>query len=667
MKKENFHSDQPIFSDDLERAQSSKEDAIKERLLDTFGTGLVEGSQISGTRVLDITINSLDNTKIDIGSGVAYDVDGERIYINDSTNYVNAYNNAGIYYSSGDPTFLPGTLNGPLTQTDDGLGGFVLTPQISGSKSIPTYPSEANYVYIKYLGTVDQSIYTLQKFTNKRLFTKTDDGYLIIVCANANTSDSPQAVLVAAGIADPTKYVFLGIANRIPTTVGPITTGNVLFSEDEGGQNRSDFYTVSTIVKATTADAIGSNKTTVYGPDQTVSFEEHIRTIGTGTVTPSNPHGFTATDLGLSGKTVPTHEQVFHSSGIIGNQVATVSSFNGVPQAASGAPGYPTFGRDSFRIYALITGEQVHIRSSSTESYTYDKDTTNLGSTHEFYFISNTGTPVTNGTYYIVLDALTQTIKLQGPSPDSYIVKIGSPSGTYFTRTVEPIPGSPPPTDFRLYSMTFTDGTAPGFDNFSNTTDLRLFGITGSDNLLRDSATDTVTIDHNVSITKEVLVNTTTDNGYPIQAGGIIESQIGGFRFPDTTIQTTAFTLARNIFLAGVYVTQSTSPQAFTITPANFKDFYGNVCPVGTLFSIVMCLTTNEVHTGGGTGMSGTYNYVQMGTPTPGTDPFNFTAQSPVVSGIFLNPPNNSQIQLVVASSAGTPDAWCYRIIVGIV
>jgi len=555
MKRENFQSDQPIFKEDLSLAQSSKEDAIRERLTDLYQTGIVAQSQVlAEPRPFNITVNSLDPTRVDIGTGVAYSSVGERIIINDSVNYVNAYDNSSLYYSSGDPTIVNDDPNGPLTKADDGIDNFIPAPQISGSKSISTYgmvsgTPKANYIFISYLEVVDTSIFTLQKITNKRLFTTINDGYQIIVIPNNNTSDSPTAVLTAAGFTDPSLWIFIGIVNRIPTGAGSIAPGNIIFSSATGGQDLTPVFIKIDNVKAIVAAPPVYPVTSVYSPGQTVTFEEHVRAVGVGTVSPNNPHGFSAIDLGLTGKTTESHEQYFHSAGIAGDQLSTSSSFYGNVQPAAGA-GYPTYGRDSFRVFGLTSSEIVHIKGTGNESKTFTSSTTNIGSLHEFFLVDN-GTPCSSGNYKIVLDTVTQTIKLQGPTTtDQYLVKIGSPTGVYETRTVATLPIITPVTDFVLYSFTYFNGAGPG--NFTNVADLRLFGVTGSDDLLRDSATDTVTIDHNVDITKNVTAPTIitippalNQPGFIVKdsATGLVNKVVlteQGITFPDASVQDVA-------------------------------------------------------------------------------------------------------------------------------
>src|SRR6202008_1318350 len=87
MKKEIWHEDQPVLRNDLDRAQSSKEDAITDRQLDTFDYGIVNDSQLFAELLpFELNVIALPYS-VDIGSGVAYDAEGERVAISSLNTY----------------------------------------------------------------------------------------------------------------------------------------------------------------------------------------------------------------------------------------------------------------------------------------------------------------------------------------------------------------------------------------------------------------------------------------------------------------------------------------------------------------------------------------------------------------------------------------------------
>lgn len=72
MKKEKFFDDQPIFRGDLERSQNTKEDAIRERLLDLANPGVIRGSQLLGeSSSLALVIGPAVGLYVTLNTGVA--------------------------------------------------------------------------------------------------------------------------------------------------------------------------------------------------------------------------------------------------------------------------------------------------------------------------------------------------------------------------------------------------------------------------------------------------------------------------------------------------------------------------------------------------------------------------------------------------------------------
>lgn len=533
MKKELWQEDQPVLKSDLVLAQSSKEEAIKERLKDTFNVGIVQESQLfTETIPFQITVLTLP-LRANVATGVAYDPAGERIIV--------------------DTVSLSYNVSAPLAAADNGIGGSSSTPQSTGCNAIPLTVGQVNYIFISYLNTIDPSIFSLADITNQRLFTEGGDGYKIEVVTNPG----PAVSLTPSTFAPNVNAVYLGAVD----TTGILTIANRSFFS---------LQTKALVVKVpdavSTLNALGQP----YSAGQAVTFDDHVHAVGTGTPTPVNPHGLSIADIsGFSGKTPEQHEKLFHESGISGDQFTAASALYGSTTDSAGSPFIgPTFARDNFLIKKLLpsgtqnfSGNGVAVTFSLLGGLTYvpgsgnlkvyingvlkasPSDYTEISSasitfttpptagaaismavdgeavqvngitissaqiTEDilFYFVTPTGVFLDNGTYTLYLDATLGVLRLAhhgSPANTSYRIK-GITSGVFTSLTTLPIATvSNNPNNFLLWQVTW-DSTPVGlgFDNFSSIIDRRYFGTIGSLSLRRDAATDTVTINHNLIVT----------------------------------------------------------------------------------------------------------------------------------------------------------------------
>lgn len=465
MKQEIFHSDQPIFQSDLDRLQTSKEEALTERQRDLFGYGIVIDSQLLAETIpFKITVSG---AYVNIETGVAYDPAGERIIISDPSEIYNAAN--------------------LVTATDDGVGGTTITPQSTGCNTVPITNGSVNYIYVSYVKTTDPSVFSLQDVTNKRLFTKADDGYRIDVVVDAGPT-----------VGDPDTFkpnvnaIFLGVVDTVDVAH---TTSRINMSLKKGSL-------VETVPDAlSTLGALGKP----YAVGQEVTFTDHIEAVGTGVVTPTNPHGLAIADLSgsFTGKTAEVHELLFHESGISGDQTLTTSGLYGSAALSGGAIIPPTYARDTFWVRKLLATEAVQVAGVTISSADLPED-------YLIYFVDTAGNLLDTGTYTVYLDSLSKSLKLAAngsPVNTSYRV-YGMTSGTFTNLTVLPILSvTAAASNFLLWEVYWDNtGVSVGDDNFLSVTDKRFFGTVGSGALRRDSETDTVTIDHNVDIAGNVQV-----------------------------------------------------------------------------------------------------------------------------------------------------------------
>lgn len=259
MKSEIFQDQQQILVSDLSRAQTDKEQSIKERELDLQNPGVVIGSQLLGEGTeFRIDDTSAGSPRITVNTGVAISPIGERTLINSVFTF-NAAN--------------------PSMTSDNGLAGTTPTPQSTGSQNIPLTPSTTNYIWLGYLDTIDPSVYTLAKNPpTQKLYVKGDDGFQIMPTTSSNDPDFPSTN---------THWTLIGIV---------ITTG----------------IGVSSISATSPSRKFSSTKNRRIGisipPDNTlrpahydstdVNFlDDHINAIGSGPITGANPHGTDFPDL----------------------------------------------------------------------------------------------------------------------------------------------------------------------------------------------------------------------------------------------------------------------------------------------------------------------------------------------------------------------------------
>jgi len=274
MKKELWQDKQKVLTEDLERSQSTKEESIRDRLMDLMDYGVLNETQINSEfYAFEITPgdnNAPGNPTITIGTGIANSPIGERISILDSS----------ILF---DP-------DKPNTESDDGLGGFKLTPQSTGSKDIPLSQNLTNYIWLGYLQTIDQSVYTIKKDSTEKLYTKADDGYEIITNTTGTNPNSSRFI-----------------------KIGEVTTTTEVI---ESGIN-VDERILSKIQNQRVKIEIDSSKRPTEYSDLDIKFlDDHINAIGAGLISKTNPHGLAPADIGIVDVSGQAHQSKLHSTGV---------------------------------------------------------------------------------------------------------------------------------------------------------------------------------------------------------------------------------------------------------------------------------------------------------------------------------------------------------------
>lgn len=351
MNKTFWLSGQRVIKQVLDWFQDGIDDSILDRHDDLMDLGVIK-NLLNEFDIIIGTNNTPTTPSVTIRTGVAYDVNGSRVSIE----------NESVSFNAANATHT----------TDDGTGTFVLTPRSTGSLNVPLTVNTNNYVWIDYLQTTDDSVFTLHRLLNNKIFYRQTDGYAISVTL---TNVAPSVTALKLGNID-------------------LTAGGVVSSTTINKTGRAVGGVSHYRVKIHTVLADKSDRTTLYTPDLEIFADDHVRAIGTGNVSANNPHGLSPTDIGLSpASTIQDHQEFFHSNGIIASEASTTSALFGFVTIVT--PGF------DFLTYKALTGtERVNIAGNVTVSSDISADV-----------IVNFTALDPSGTWYIYEDGTSKTIQ----------------------------------------------------------------------------------------------------------------------------------------------------------------------------------------------------------------------------------------------------------------
>lgn len=277
MKGTRWQNGQIVLTDDLNREQTNKAHSIIERQLDMMTPGVLEDSQVVApgiTRPFQISVGSVA-TYITVGTGVAIDKTGERILIDSAAPY-------DITNISLTPAKSSGCVDIPLT-----------APFTAGK----TYQ-----VWIHYLNTGDPDVFTLADGTMLPLYVSGLDGYEITVT---------EAPIIA------------------PSASSKIELARVTLDVNGEVQTSLISYATRPIAKVKTKRVgltISGTPPTTYAVGSEVFLDDHTNAVGTGVVTPTNPHGTSANDLGLTLIEGKDHQLKLHTAGVYTTNRASLTT-----------------------------------------------------------------------------------------------------------------------------------------------------------------------------------------------------------------------------------------------------------------------------------------------------------------------------------------------------
>jgi hypothetical protein len=395
MKSVLWQNAQRVIRQILDWAQFAKESNIKEHRQDYFEAGILK-NLLNEFDIIAGTNNTPLTPSVTIRTGVAYDSNGDRIIIDDEN-------------ISFDPTNSSNT-------TNDGLGNLILTPHSTGSKNISLTVNVNNYIWLDYLLTTDETQFTLHKITKAKQFYKRTDGYKITV----TTINTPPTV------------ASLKLGNVDLTGSGVVSAGTI----SKVGRVFSAVKINRVKIKTPKADK--TDATVSYLSETEIFLDDHIKAIGNGSVSATNPHGLTPADIGFTNEDEILHQKFLHSNGIVGDTFSITSSLYTTITTVS--PGF-----DFLIVRKLDLSEVAIVDGVTIKNSDLPSDVTVAFNSFD-----------ASGIWYIYLDKNTKSI----------------------SRTQINLITSPDNTKLLLYSVvwTYPGGMGAGDGDLSSLVDRRIFG-----------------------------------------------------------------------------------------------------------------------------------------------------------------------------------------------
>ena len=332
MERAYFFEGQQVAAEDLNAISDTLGEDMKNRTIDFFSKGVI------GSNSDVFVLNDLNNT-IKIEPFIAYTSDGERI---------NMYKQIrSLAMDKSDPDEFRLRQQGTLAPEDFGW-----------------QPNTTYDIYIAYIEQGGRP--KAQVETGDWYPTRVYTGFEFYAFRPGIDDDEYRTVAGTTSMVRLCRIITSGSTTTDSTlqnntsdyVVNIYTTGYLEFSSIDA----SKVYTSS-----------GASKPSNYNPVHPVSMQDHIMCVGSGTPTPSNPHGYTPADLGFDAVSVQTHETRMHASGIKGNRASVSSAlYIGLNAIESTNPNTQEY--DNLCLYNLSGDEQLHSNGSWLSSLAYSSN-----------------------------------------------------------------------------------------------------------------------------------------------------------------------------------------------------------------------------------------------------------------------------------------------------
>lgn len=416
MKKVNYFSGMSVQPDDLMTTQSFLERRIDINMNVIGNHGVVIGAETQEGTVLNAPYVWWEEDKASLGvyGLMAYDTYGRFIFVEPK------YDSMGIEI----PTVsnLTPDENGKLVEA----GGETLNPN-------STY-----IMVIRYAEVEDPASVRPHHRSGLQIPSRIDTSFDLYL------RDSLEHVIAGDVIL---AYVYTGDPH---TTQGGETVVNIK-SVDES--YRDVFGLTTNLFRANM-----NNEESARALGKDITFEDHINMVGSGKVSPANPHGLSAEDLNIDIAATGKHQKFLHSNGIkTDNPNSTESALYPHPFFSSETSEEKVF------IEALAVGSTGPTGTSSTNDEIVVVDGTtitpsNLGDRYVLD-LSQYNNPSNEGFYILAVSSESKSITVNGPftseSSADFVAVLedktlfpicsfhwGRPYYTYYTLVLERVVGS---------------------------------------------------------------------------------------------------------------------------------------------------------------------------------------------------------------------------------
>ena len=443
MNRTNFFDGMEVSANDLQYSQAALIQQIKNSRTDVLGKGVL--SEVKDYVQLDGATLSDGTPTIRILPFAAYNNTGERL----ETTLV-----FGLALDLTDPSNRKLGEQGTLDLADfgweDGMTYQICAKYIErGARPLPQETTAIPYASRVYSGF---EFYALRKGVDS-LIEKGVNPYILLAEATYNETESGKILAITnLGI---TQYSTID-GNRVGTTPA---------------NKRTQSYDPQNIDNSATP--------------ATISLDDHIHAISdVNAVSATNPHGITAESLGVDTKSVPTHEKLFHSNGLLSGAAGISTTTSGfyttiVPRVSL---------VDYLKVYNLASDELLHYKGTSLK-YFINSDILSV-----LFLLEDTDGIWPDGTYNLYISTATNNLFISVPDDSTAVNRkytIYNSATNEAILTTSPVPASSINEDihYKLYTFIFKNTKATSslynLSNFITLTDLRTFGSISAENLQR--------------------------------------------------------------------------------------------------------------------------------------------------------------------------------------
>ena len=448
MNRTNFFDGMEISASDLQYAQAALAQQIKNNRTDIVGAGVT--SSVDDYVQLDPATNGSTQTPtIRILPFSAYNYSGERIQT------------ALTYGLALDLTNLADRRLGEQGDLSEEDFGWEPSSTLGGST---TY-----YICVKYIERGARPL--PQDGSDIAYASRVYSGYEFYALRQGVDS------FLVDGI---NPYIILATATYTETIVDDQTIKTLTI------QNKG-VTQYATIDGSKVGSTPSTTPTSVYDMTSTnaITLRDHINAYADiNSVSPKNPHGITAEFLGIDKQSVPTHEKLFHSDGLLAGDKGINTQTSGLYTMPVKRLGVV----DLLRCFNLASDELLHYKGSSV-TYFISNEVNYADIT-----LSDSNGTWPDGTYKLYINTTNNNLVINVPSGSeassrSYSIQVNGGTSSQSFPVVGDIDTS---IHYLIYTFDFKQikgisSATDGESNYITLIDNRTFGSISSANLQRNS------------------------------------------------------------------------------------------------------------------------------------------------------------------------------------